>query len=144
VLFRAEAQADAAAWARAAAAVPPATQPGHAGAGDGRRQAVGRCLPVAAGVELDLLAHELRRAGRPVHVRPKEYLLLAILAANPGRAFSRRQLLDMAWDPDRDIDPRTVDVHVHWLRSKIEATPRRPAHLVTVRGFGYRLDPDAR
>jgi DNA-binding response OmpR family regulator len=102
------------------------------------------CLPVAAGVELDLVAHELRRAGRPVHVRPKEFLLLAILAANPGRAFSRRQLLDMAWDPERDVDPRTVDVHVHWLRSKIEATPRQPAHLVTVRGFGYRLDPDAR
>lgn len=108
------------------------------------RPAFEPCLPVAAGVELDLVAHELRRAGRPVHVRPKEFLLLSILAANPGRAFSRRQLLDMAWDPDRDVDPRTADVHVHWLRSKIEATPRRPAHLVTIRGFGYRLDPDTR
>ena len=100
-------------------------------------------LPVASDldVELDLIARELRRAGQPVHVRPKEFILLAILAANPGRAFSRRQLLDLAWDPARGIDTRTVDVHVHWLRSKIEAIPRRPRHLVTVRGYGYRLDP---
>ena len=104
----------------------------------------GRRFPVASDldIDLDLIAHELRRAGRPVHLRPKEFLLLSILAANPGRAFSRRQLLDMGWD--RDVDPRTVDVHVHWLRSKIEVTPRRPVHLVTVRGYGYRLDPDAR
>jgi DNA-binding response OmpR family regulator len=108
---------------------------------DARRPA--QTLPVASDldVELDLLARELRRAGRPVHVRPKEFLLLAILAANPGRAFSRRQLLDLAWDPQRGIDTRTVDVHVHWLRAKIEAFPRRPTHLVTVRGYGYRLDP---
>ena len=102
-----------------------------------------RTLPVATDldVELDLIARELRRAGRPVHVRPKEFLLLAILAANPGRAFSRRQLLDLAWEPERGIDTRTVDVHVHWLRAKIEAVPRRPIHLVTIRGYGYRLDP---
>jgi len=108
---------------------------------DARRRS--QTLPVASDldVELDLLARELRRSGRPVHVRPKEFLLLAILAANPGRAFSRRQLLDLAWDPERGIDTRTVDVHVHWLRAKIEAIPRRPTHLVTVRGYGYRLDP---
>ena len=55
-----------------------------------------------------------------VHLRPREFQLLATLAANPGRAFTRRQLLDLAWGPRRDVDPRTVDVHVHWLRSKIE------------------------
>jgi DNA-binding response OmpR family regulator len=98
-------------------------------------------LLVAESVVLDLLAHELRRDGRAIPLRPKEYRLLATLAANPGRAFSRRQLLDLAWDRDRDIDTRTVDVHVHWLRAKIEASPRHPTHLVTVRGFGYRLDP---
>jgi DNA-binding response OmpR family regulator len=102
-----------------------------------------RTLPVASDldVELDLIARELRRGGRPVHMRPKEFLLLAVLASNPGRAFSRRQLLDLAWDSERGIDTRTVDVHVHWLRAKIEAVPRRPTHLVTVRGYGYRLDP---
>jgi two-component system, OmpR family, phosphate regulon response regulator PhoB len=88
-----------------------------------------------------MIARELRRAGRPVHIRPKEFLLLAVLASNPGRAFSRRQLLDLAWDAERGIDTRTVDVHVHWLRAKIEAVPRHPVHLVTIRGYGYRLDP---
>ena len=98
-------------------------------------------LPVAESTVLDLRAHELRREGRAIPLRPKEYALLATLAANPGRAFSRRQLLDLAWDRERDIDTRTIDVHVHWLRAKIEATPRHPTHLITVRGFGYRLDP---
>ena len=98
-------------------------------------------LPVAEATILDVRAHELRRDGRTIPLRPKEYELLATLAANPGRAFSRRELLDLAWDRERDIDTRTVDVHVHWLRAKIETTPRHPTHLVTVRGFGYRLDP---
>ena len=104
-------------------------------------QGLGARLPVAEATVLDLLAHELRRDGQPIPLRPKEYQLLATLASNPGHAFSRRQLLDLAWDRDRDIDTRTVDVHVHWLRAKIEASPRHPTHLITVRGFGYRLDP---
>jgi DNA-binding response OmpR family regulator len=103
-----------------------------------------RTIAVAAGCELDLVAHELRRDGRIVHLRPKEFDLLATLAAHPGRAYSRRQLLDRAWGHDHDGDPRTVDVHVRWLRSKIEVEPDRPAHLVTVRGVGYRLDPPSR
>jgi len=98
-------------------------------------------LPIAQGFELDLVAHELRLDGRAVHLRPKEFQLLAMLAAHPGRAYSRRQLLDRVWGPDQVGDPRTVDVHIRWLRSKIEPAPGRPVHLVTVRGFGYRLDP---
>jgi DNA-binding response OmpR family regulator len=100
-----------------------------------------RTLPVGDGCELDLVAHELRRDGQVVHLRPKGFDLLAALAAHPGRAYTRRQLLDRAWGHDHDGDPRTVDVHVRWLRSKIEAEPDRPVHLVTVRGVGYRLDP---
>jgi two-component system response regulator RegX3 len=99
------------------------------------------CLRIADGYELDLVAHELRHDGRAVHLRPKEFQLLAMLAAHPGRAYTRRQLLDRVWGPDQVGDPRTVDVHVRWLRSKIEAQPDRPIHLVTVRGVGYRLDP---
>jgi DNA-binding response OmpR family regulator len=98
-------------------------------------------LPIAEGFELDLVAHELRVHGRAVHLRPKEFQLLAMLASHPGRAYSRRQLLDRVWGPDQVGDPRTVDVHVRWLRSKIEPQPDRPVHLVTVRGLGYRLDP---
>lgn len=100
-------------------------------------------LPVADRFELDVAAHELRHAGRIVHLRPKEYQLLATMAANPGRAFTRGQLIDLAWNSHRDVDPRTVDVHVHALRRKIEPQPQRPTHLVTIRGFG-RLDPVSR
>ena len=98
-------------------------------------------MPVADGYELDLVAHALRFGGTSVHLRPKEFQLLATLAAHPGRAYTRRQLLDRVWGPDQVGDPRTVDVHVRWLRSKIEPQPDRPIHLVTVRGVGYRLDP---
>ena len=101
------------------------------------------CLPVADGLELDLAARELRHGEVAIHLRPREFKLLATLAAAPGRAFTRRELLDLAGAPERAIDLRTVDVHVHWLRSKIEPTPARPVHLVTIRGFGYRLDPHA-
>lgn len=99
-----------------------------------------RVIPIADDLELDLVAHELRRGGSKVHLRPKEYGLLALLAAHPGRAYTRRQLLDRVWGHDHDGGSRTVDVHVRWLRSKIEADPDRPLHLVTVRGVGYRLD----
>jgi DNA-binding response OmpR family regulator len=99
------------------------------------------CLQIADGYELDLVAHELRHDAHAVHLRPKEFQLLAMLAAHPGRAYTRRQLLDRVWGPDQVGDPRTVDVHIRWLRSKIEAQPDRPIHLVTVRGVGYRLDP---
>lgn len=101
-------------------------------------------LPVALDVVLDPVAHEVRRAGDVIHLRPKEFQLLAMLAANPGRAYSRRQLLDRVWGPGHVGDPRTVDVHVRWLRAKIEPAPATPVHIVTVRGVGYRLDPAGR
>jgi DNA-binding response OmpR family regulator len=101
-------------------------------------------LSVTDDTELDLVAHEVRRAGEIVRLRPKEFQLLAMLAAHPGRAYTRRQLLDRVWGPGHAGDPRTVDVHVRWLRSKIEQQPDAPSHLVTVRGVGYRLDPPGR
>ena len=101
-------------------------------------------LTVTDDTELDLVAHEVRRAGEIVRLRPKEFQLLAMLAAHPGRAYTRRQLLDRVWGPGHAGDPRTVDVHVRWLRSKIEQQPDAPSHLVTVRGVGYRLDPAGR
>ena len=101
-------------------------------------------LSVTDDTQLDLAAHEVRRDGSLVHLRPKEFQLLTVLAAHPGRAFTRRQLLDRVWGSHHDGDPRTVDVHVRWLRSKIEPLPESPVHLVTVRGVGYRLDPDGR
>jgi DNA-binding response OmpR family regulator len=98
-------------------------------------------LAVTDDTELDLVAHEVRRGGDIVHLRPKEFQLLAMLAAHPGRAYTRRQLLDRVWGPGHAGDPRTVDVHIRWLRSKLEPQPDAPNYLVTVRGVGYRLDP---
>ena len=97
-------------------------------------------LSVGAGLELDLERRELLRDGRWVHLRPKEAGLLELLARAPGRALTRQHILGRVWGPDHQGDPRTVDVHVRWLRDKIEVEPRRPERLVTVRGVGYRLE----
>lgn len=90
--------------------------------------------------ELDLAAHGLWRDERLVHLRPKELRLVQLLATHPGRVFTRRQLLDRVWGSDHAGSPRTVDVHVRWLRQKVEPDPHRPQHLRTVRGVGYRFD----
>jgi DNA-binding response OmpR family regulator len=108
------------------------------------RPAPGSTLPIAHGMELDLVAHELRRDALAVHLRPKEFGLLALLASHPGRAYTRQELLERVWGKGRASGVRTVDVHVRWLRKKIEADPERPTHLVTVRSVGYRLDPPMR
>jgi DNA-binding response OmpR family regulator len=110
---------------------------------DGRARPRSGSSPVLAVGDrllLDLVAHELRRDGQVIHLRPKEFGLLALLAAHPGRAYTRRELLHVVWGPAHIGGPRTVDVHVRWLRSKIEPRPSEPAYLVTVRGVGYRLD----
>ncbi len=104
------------------------------------RTASAGVLRFGEGFELDTSAHELRRDGEVVHLRPKEYGLLALLAAHPGRAYTRAELLDRVWGSPRGAG-RTVDVHVRWLRSKIELDPNQPVTLMTVRGVGYRLDP---
>ncbi len=67
--------------------------------------------------------------------------MLALLATHPGRVYTRRELMERVWGTGRWDGSRTVDVHVRWLRSKIEPDPEHPIHLVTVRGVGYRLDP---
>ncbi len=100
-------------------------------------------LRFGEGFELDTTGHELRHNGDVIHLRPKEYGLLALLAAHPGRAYTRVELLDRVWGSPRG-GGRTVDVHVRWLRSKVEPNPDAPVTLVTVRGVGYRLDPGPR
>ena len=76
-----------------------------------------------------------------LHLTPKEFDLLHLLAAEPGRVFSRIDLLDELWDFSFDGDPATVTVHVRRLREKIEEDASSPRHLVTVWGAGYRFDP---
>ena len=100
-------------------------------------------IPLGDGLVLDLAGHELRRDGEALHLRPKELRLLALLATHPGRVYTRRQLLDRVWGADHAGGPRTIDVHVAWLRAKLESDPEKPVRLVTVRGIGYRLDLDS-
>ncbi len=104
-----------------------------------------RHSPIAPGIELDLAAHRVTKDGTDIHLRPKEFALLALLASDSGRVFSRDELVELAWGPRYRGSPRTVDVHVRWIRAKLEDDPARPRHVVTVRGSGYRLDagPDA-
>ncbi len=70
---------------------------------------------------------------------PKEFALLHFLARNAGQVFSREALLDRVWGQDAYVSPRTVDVHVRWLREHIEDEPSLPRHIVTVRGVGYKF-----
>jgi DNA-binding response OmpR family regulator len=83
---------------------------------------------------------EVTVAGRPVQVTRTEFKLLYELAAHPGRVFSREMLLERVWDYGYFGDTRIVDVHVRRLRTKIEDDPANPRRLVTVRGFGYKLE----
>ncbi|CAN5741266.1 N/A [soil metagenome] len=101
-------------------------------------------LAVTSDVVLDTEARQLRVRGGPVHLRPKEFGLIQVLANHPGQTFTRRQLLDRAWGTDHGGDQRTIDVHIRWLREKVEEDPDQPRWLLTVRGVGYRLAPPER
>jgi DNA-binding response OmpR family regulator len=88
-------------------------------------------------VQVDLAGHQLLRDGEAVPVKPKAFELLAFLVRHPGQVFTRDQLLEHVWGYDYAGESRTVDVHVHWLRSQIEDDPGHPLYLHTVRGVGY-------
>ena len=99
-------------------------------------------LPIGDDLELDLDRRELWRDGEWVHLRPKEARLLELFARAPGRVLSRAHILERVWGPDHAGDPRTVDVHVRWLRAKIEPRSARPgAGCSRCAGVGYRLEP---
>jgi DNA-binding response OmpR family regulator len=95
---------------------------------------------VAGDIVIDLKRREVRRDGQPLNLKPKEYDLFLFLARNRGRALTRDQILSGVWGYDFLGDSRTVDVHVRWLREKIEDEPGKPIRLMTVRGAGYRFD----
>lgn len=101
-------------------------------------RAVPRVLRVG-GLAVDPVRHEVTVDGRLVECTPGEFGLLAAMAAEPERVFTRPQLLDRLHGSSGYISVRTVDVHVLNLRKKIEVDPRRPCHLVTVFGVGYKL-----
>jgi DNA-binding response OmpR family regulator len=92
-------------------------------------------------VEVTPDAGVVRVEGNEVHLTRTEFRLLCELAAAPGRVFSREVLLESVWGYEYIGDTKLVDVHMYRLRSKIEANPREPRHLVTVRGLGYKANP---
>jgi two-component system OmpR family response regulator len=91
-------------------------------------------------LELDTARHVVSRKQVPLDLGPKEFDLLAFLMRNRGQVFSRDILLDKVWGYEFAGDTRTVDVHVRWLRQKIEPDPEKPVHLQTVRGVGYKFE----
>jgi len=94
----------------------------------------------AGDLEVDLTRHRVSLGGSVLDLSPKEFDLLAFLVANRGHVFNRDDLLERVWGYDYAGGTRTVDVHVRWLRRKIEVNPAHPTRLLTVRGVGYRYE----
>ncbi|WP_298329143.1 response regulator transcription factor [Haloactinopolyspora sp.] len=92
---------------------------------------------LGAGLEVDVVAHQVRRGGETVALTTKEFDLLVHFMTHPGRAYRREELLEAVWGWSFG-DTSTVTVHIRRLREKIEPDPSNPRHLVTVRGVGYR------
>ncbi|HET6316514.1 MAG TPA: response regulator transcription factor [Chloroflexota bacterium] len=90
-------------------------------------------------LRIDSMQRRVTRKGKELTLKPKEFDLLRFLAQHPGQVFSREQLLDHVWGRGFVGEQRTVDVHVRWLREKIEKNPSRPKLLETIRGVGYRV-----
>jgi DNA-binding response OmpR family regulator len=90
-------------------------------------------------LKIDPRSHEAWKDGEPLALSPKEYALLYFLARNVGQVFSRETLLDRVWGRDAFVSARTVDVHIRWLRTRIETDPNNPVRIATVRGVGYKL-----
>jgi DNA-binding response OmpR family regulator len=99
----------------------------------------GRLL-VFGDLTIDMSRREVKRDGESLHLKPREYELLVFLARHRGMVLSRDLILERVWGWDYDGGSRTVDVHVHWLREKIEPHPKHPTRIVTVRGVGYRFE----
>ena len=111
----------------------------HAGVGgntlgDSRR-------PIVVGdLEMDLEGHTAKLRGEPLALKPREFDLLALLASHKGRAFTRDQILEQVWGHDYFGETRTVDVHIRWLREKLQSYPNPPQRIITIRGVGYRFE----
>ncbi|RYG15506.1 response regulator transcription factor [bacterium] len=90
-------------------------------------------------LRIDSRSHEATLDGEILTLSPKEFALLAFFAKNPGQVFPREALLDRVWGRDAFVSARTVDVHVRWLRTRIEPDPEKPVRLLTIRGVGYKF-----
>jgi len=110
-----------------------------------RRQRYSTSPPTPSSVQkyrdISLFSQECRVVvrGFEVNLSPKEFRLLELFMSYPRRVWSREQLIDQVWGVDFLGDTKTVDVHIRWLREKLEEEPSQPEYLITVRGFGYRF-----
>jgi DNA-binding response OmpR family regulator len=95
---------------------------------------------VFGNLTVDFIRHEARLGEEALALKPKEFELLAYLVQHQGRALSRDIILEKVWGWEYVGDSRTVDVHVRWLREKIEVDPAEPQRIITVRGAGYRFE----
>lgn len=106
----------------------------------------GQQLPqriVVREISLDLEAHTVMRSGQELTLRQKEFEILSLLMTNLGKVVTRDRLFDEVWGTDWLGDTRTLDVHMSWLRAKLETDPTNPVYLQTIRGVGYRFtDPE--
>ncbi len=97
------------------------------------------CLQVGP-IKLNLALRRIQCGGREERVTPKQAKLMEMFLRAPGQLLTRKAIIKYVWDTDYTGDTRTLDVHMSWLRSVVEADPRKPRYLKTVRGDGYRLD----
>jgi DNA-binding response OmpR family regulator len=89
---------------------------------------------------LDMNRRQVFRGEETLDLKPKEFELLLFLVQNRGKLFSREQILERVWGWEHIVTSRTVDVHMRWLREKIESDPTNPVRIITVRGTGYRFE----
>ena len=107
-------------------------QPAQPG-GDEERMKIGDLI-------VDKRRHEVSRAGARIDLTPLEFQILELLASEPGRAWSRNDLLDRVWSTEYEGYQRNIDPHINRLRKKLEADPKNPHYVLTVRGVGYKLN----
>ena len=88
---------------------------------------------------LNMAKASLQKDGREIHLTPKEVKVLALLMQNAGQVVSRKTLMNQVWETDYLEDTRTLDVHICWLRQKVEDNPKIPQYIITKRGRGYLL-----
>jgi len=91
------------------------------------------------GIELDSARRRVTVDGKPVHLPLKQFELLRVLMANKDRVLTRDELFKKVWDVESVYDTGTLDVHIRWLREKVEADPSHPRYIKTMRGVGYRI-----
>jgi DNA-binding response OmpR family regulator len=105
-----------------------------------RGRAAGRRGPIEIGdLVLDPSARTLTKDGEPVELAAKEFDLLHLLMANAGDVLKRELIMDEVWDPHWFGPTKTLDVHISWLRKKIEDDPSKPTYITTIRGVGFRF-----